>query len=243
MGADVSATDGQGNTALHLLVAPHKYGNPPSAGGTLSMMISKCPSTTINQTNQQGNSPLQLAARKHQWEAARLLLNAGADPLIPDSDRNSLLHHLAECLRQPDEKPRFRTSDPEEDLWPEFSGLLQRGLAINASNKEGETPIFHYVRALRSQPSLRGTLMDCLLAAGADVSILNNEGQSLLHVVAKIPVPQDRFGVLPKKLFVEAFTYLMELGLDPQHEDNKERTPVDIAAAYAHKDILALFKK
>ncbi|RAK98716.1 ankyrin, partial [Aspergillus ibericus CBS 121593] len=66
MGANLSITDQQGNTVLHLLVAPERHGNP-SAGQFLPMMISKCPPHLINQKNQEGNTPLHLAAKEHQW--------------------------------------------------------------------------------------------------------------------------------------------------------------------------------
>ncbi|PYI03525.1 ankyrin [Aspergillus sclerotiicarbonarius CBS 121057] len=241
MGADLSITDKQGNNVLHLLVAPKQHGDP-SAGQILPMVISKCPPTLIHQMNQQGHTPLHLAARRHQWKAVRLLLDAGADPLIPDRDQNSLLHHLAGCLHRA-KNANYVNPPPPEDLWEDFSGLLQRGLDINARNNNGDTPIFNYVRTLASQSSLRGPVMDRFLAAGADVLAINNEGQSLLHVVAKIPVPWDLLNSSPSKRFVEAFSYLMEMGLDPQREDNKERTPVDIAAAYDKEDVLALFQK
>ncbi|PWY94530.1 putative ankyrin repeat-containing protein [Aspergillus sclerotioniger CBS 115572] len=235
MGADLSATDEKGNNVLHLLVAPEQHGIP-SAAQILPMMISKCPRNLIHQTNQQRNTPLHVAARGHQWKAVRLLLDAGADPVVADSDGNTLLHHLAGCLREVNASDRQMTRSPQrpppEDLWVDFSRLLGRGLDINARDNNGDTPLFKYVRSLSSQPSLRGPLLDRFLAAGSGS-----------FCVAKVGVPHSLIPSPPDKKFVDAFTYLMELGLDPFDEDDKQRTPVDIAAAFGKEDILALFKK
>ena len=108
----------------------------------------------------------------------------------------------------------------------DFSRLLDRGLDINARNKNGDTPLFKYMQTLSSQPSLRGHIMDRFLAAGADVLAMNSKGESLLHVAAKVPGPHSIIGSSAEKTFVDSFRYLIELGLDPFQEDDKQRTPV-----------------
>jgi ankyrin repeat protein len=67
--------------------------------------------------------------------------------------------------------------------------------------------------------------------AGVDVFVRNNEGETLLHAVAKRVygnmVEADRNA----KDVVQSSKFLMKSGLDPMVEDNNQRTALDVAAA------------
>ncbi|KAE8550828.1 hypothetical protein EYB25_007058 [Talaromyces marneffei] len=250
MGANISASDKTGKNVAHLLVATGQS----LMKEVLPVLVAKFPDLVL-QKNQQMETPLHLAAKDHQWDTVRILLDVGADPLTPEPKGNTILHYLARCLR--DERylhptMGFRRSRgqsldintwKETTIWKDFSRLLDQGVDINTRNDNGETPIFEYVRGLACTQSLHSPITDSLVAAGADILVRNHEGESLLHVVAKLPC-NAWFGKCQcKGEFAEPFMYLMEQGLDPFQEDTKQRTPVDVAAAYGREGILALFKK
>ncbi|KAF3399131.1 hypothetical protein DPV78_006706 [Talaromyces pinophilus] len=119
----------------------------------------------------------------------------------------------------------------------------QLAVDINTRNDNGQTPIFKYVRGLACTQSLRSPITDTLVATGADVLVRNNEGESLLHMIAKLPCNSSYRQCQGKEKFTVSFASLMEIGLDPFQEDTKQRTPVNVAAAYGREGILALFNK
>lgn len=310
MGANILASDETGNNVAHLLVATEQV----SANEVLPVLIAKCPAL-VHQKNQQNETPLHIAAKDRKWDLVRTLLDSGGDPLTPDSKGNTILHHLARCLREQqyvtslhsesrgqlqDINNRVRKGFPrlldqgagintrndnsetpmlvnvsdlagmqslssakpgtvspdflarciriqqfvnslnpalreptldikiwkETTIWKDFSRLLDQGVDINTRNDNGETSIFEYVRGLACTQSLRSPITDTLVAAGADLLVRNHEGESLLHIVAKLPCTSSYRQCQGKEMFIDSFTYLMEMGLDPFQEDTKQRTPV-----------------
>lgn len=134
-----------------------------------------------------------------------------------------LVSSLNPALREPtlDIKTRKETT-----IWKDFSRFLDQAVDINTRNDNGQTPIFEYVRGLACTQSLRSPITDTLVATGADVLVRNNEGESLLHMVAKLPCNSSYRQCQGKEKFTVSFAYLMEIGLDPFQEDTKQRTPV-----------------
>jgi ankyrin repeat protein len=211
MGAEVSVVDEAGNNPLHFLVTPGAY--KPSARLRMSLLIGKCPAL-VHQQNQFGETPLHLAMKNHEWDLMRILLDASADASASDAEGNTVVHHIAGGL------------NADTRLWAQFRQFLEQGLEINARNHDGETPVFKYIRSLRCRESLRGPVFDGLVASGTDVFVRNQEGESLLHIVAKLPCSSAHGLCRGKEKFAESFSYLMELGLDPAQEDKNQRTPV-----------------
>ncbi|MBQ0167816.1 MAG: ankyrin repeat domain-containing protein [Treponema sp.] len=81
IGDDATLADSDGNTPIHLAVKAHVTAE------RLSVLLSL--SYPINRRNSQGQTPLILAISGHQYEAARVLLENGADPFLNDNLGNS----------------------------------------------------------------------------------------------------------------------------------------------------------
>ncbi|KAH8894183.1 ankyrin [Thozetella sp. PMI_491] len=75
---------------------------------------------------------------------------------------------------------------------------------------------------------------------GVDWAVVNNKGETLLHVVAAAD-ERDHYDTAPARR-VARFQFLMGKGLDPMQEDRDHRTTLDVAAAHEREEILALFK-
>jgi ankyrin repeat protein len=72
--------------------------------------------------------------------------------------------------------------------------------------------------------------------SGADVFAVNNDGESMLHIVARRPsVGYDYDRLL--------FESLMRKGLDPLKEDARGRSPLDVASACGKEEIVRSFKR
>ncbi|KAI7774252.1 hypothetical protein LA080_009029 [Diaporthe eres] len=244
LGADVGARDDLGQNVLHhMLWCPSdRFYHLSAIGRSIAYSLENHPSI-INQKDKDGKTPLYLATDRAIFDdkrttAADALLKAGADPLIPDNEGNTVLHVLSRVLWV-------------SSMRPLFNKLIELGCDVNARNSKGETPLFWYYAGFRDNkreayrhlfdPESRayderhGISYDeeggiaAFEAAGADFGALDNAGQSLLHVAAE--GHSLRFKTLTAR------------GLDPMLEDNGRKTAVDVAAACGNKGVLRLFKR
>ncbi|KAB8229518.1 ankyrin repeat domain-containing protein [Aspergillus alliaceus] len=191
-----------------------------------------------------GYEPFHLAAKGRIIGMLQPLLGAGANSREVEPDGNPVLHHLAIAIQK----------DRVGHTASIIDSFLRLGVDINAKNKAGESPLFSYVGAGSYETSLPvssygrkadGAVIKSFLEGGANLFTQNNEGENLLHVAAKLQCSHVGFPSIfaGDERYVDPFKYLMELGLDPFQEDNKQRTTVDVAAAYGNEAILALSQK
>ncbi|KAK1722177.1 ankyrin repeat-containing domain protein [Colletotrichum lupini] len=233
LGADVEARDTYRQNVLHHMLSPpskHIY-ETPIIEKSLTYTIEKHPSI-IDQRDNEGKTPLYLAIHRALYEkrttAADALLRAGADPLIPDNEGNTVLHVLSRMLWV-------------SSMRPLFNALVERGCDVNARNLKGETPLFwyyagfdkelHEVYTFNRDPQLYDEEggIGAFEAACADFGAVDDDGRSLLHVAAEGHVLR--------------FKTLTARGLDPLLEDKSRKTAVDVAAACGNKGVLKLFRR
>lgn len=233
IGADLGARDDLGQNVLHhMLRRPSdRIHHLPAIDKSLAYTLEMHPSI-VNQKANDGKTPLQLAVDRaicaKETGAAEALLRAGADPLITDSEGNTVLHVLSRMLWV-------------SPMRPLFNKLIELGCDVNARNAKGETPLFwYYAGFTRDEQEIYTHNRDpetydeeggiaAFEAAGADFGSLDNSGQNVLHVAARGHALR--------------FKTLMARGLDPMMEDNGRRTAVDVAAACGNKGVLKLFKR
>ncbi|KAJ5674214.1 hypothetical protein N7462_009653 [Penicillium macrosclerotiorum] len=163
------------------------------------------------------------------------LLDNGADPLQPDKNGDTALHHLVNF--------DYKYT---KDLLERF---VRAGVDINARNKIGETPLFNLLKwhngdlygSVEDQ-TYKGADFEYFLECGADVSARSNDGSTLLHLLAgvKIELRHSFQYMYPDsgRVGVARFKRLIDMGLDPMAEDERQRTSIDIAAAWG---LLTLF--
>lgn len=126
-----------------------------------------------------------------------------------------------------------------------YQRFIDAGCDREARNNDGNTPLFMYVTTVEAYgddvltlPLRPNPQDDRNTFAAHDVHAVNNEGDTLLHVVAGREDDhvnsEDRWDV--SKLLVES-------GLDPRKENKRQVTPLDVAAAYGNERILKLYAK
>jgi ankyrin repeat protein len=133
--------------------------------------------------------------------------------------------------------------------------FLQLGLNINTRNNAGETPLFTYFATIapHDDPTRHRKYISVFINAGADIFARENEGRTLLHVLAKrVEMAGPRYGgngAARKRVsfetppdVVDCYMFLVEQGLDPMTEDANLITSLDVATAYDNKGILELSK-
>ncbi len=220
-GADLSAVDEVGNTALHLA----------SAGGYLDVAeILIEAGIDVNARNQWQATPLHYAAGFGHHDLVKFLVSRGADENVLelshalDSEGNTALHYAVEL----------------EEI-DSAAYLLRQGTDVNAANELGETALvwaimetFRYWNAYQDMPAWfeekealtsRLELLSTLLAHGAEVNVHDRDYQlTPLHAAA----------LMGDQRLVDA---LLEREADIEARDHNGFTPVHLAISEGHLEL------
>lgn len=254
-GANLRARDNNGRNIFHHIFESYRRCKTNAQSISDLPYLLKHYASLLNQADCYGKTPLHMALRygvyQYNFEAAEILLDAGADPSAVDKFGNSCLHIVAIAIHRGASARSM------------FSNLLSRGLDINARNLRGETPIFYLNRFPYSTAQPELTLEDQILAAdavrllenaGADLFAKDNAGQGLLHIAAKTDERHrrerdyawcfyDRRSLPRSEAYLVRFQVLVQKGLDPMMEDKQKMTALDVAAACGNVSVLQLFEK
>ena len=174
---------------------------------------------------------IRAARNSREAETLALLMDAGADPNVPDNRMMTALHRVASRgdltaaallleagadLNARDElggTPLHRAT--VNDAADVSQALSDAGADVNAPDESGDTPL-HWA-------SRGGDLtIAVLLDAGADVNARNDANQTPLH-----------FAMEGRSSSAETVALLLERGADPNARDVDGRTPLHIAARYS----------
>ncbi|EQC37033.1 hypothetical protein SDRG_05262 [Saprolegnia diclina VS20] len=214
--AIVGARDRDRNTALHLAAKAGHVGN-------LATLL-ELPWPSLDVANQQGLTPLHIAATRGHAPLVSLLLDHGADiDFATNSQQTALFMAVAHA----------RVDVVEL--------LLRFDANPNAPNKNGETPLFALVkRGPREENELIWSLL--LLSGTANVDHRNKEGRSLLstaihtgnrheRMVSLVLSMQPSAPVVSEALwYATPYPNLLELllaaGADPNSLNDYRSTPL-----------------
>ncbi len=194
-GADVNKADSQGWTPLQsaarqrrdqmiaLLIelgADVNVGDPTPLVAALmrdhvpSIKVLLAHGADTEKPGQEGFRPLPLAIAEDKYEAAKALMDAGADVNTPSGDEELTPLMVAAGQTSPAEGAMFVPgSTRPTDI---ARGLLDRGADVNAQSKSGVTALM--IAATHNNPPMIGMLID----AGADPTIKNKLGQTAADV-------------------------------------------------------------
>lgn len=142
------------------------------------------------------NAALVAAFKARDEEAVLCAIEGGADVIEADWDGWTPLHHAT-----------------SRGMVRAINELVARGAAIEAKDKNGDTPL-HF--AATSNESCLPTL-PALLAHGANVHVVDRSGRTPLHLAAHLGTP-------------EAMAELVERGASIDARDNDGHTPLWMAA-------------
>ena len=129
-----------------------------------------------NRHNRLGATAFLLAAKVTDVEAMRMLLEAGADPLMPAADGTTPLMVAAGLANWNPGEDGGSLSGQEDEVLEAVTICVELGNDVNASNYRGETAL-HGV-------AFRGVniVLDYLVEQGADLTALTEDGWSPLAV-------------------------------------------------------------
>jgi ankyrin repeat protein len=178
-------------------------------------------------------------------DCAKALLDAGASVVDVDKAGNTLLHLAVYDSNAPDHL---------------ITLLLDTGASLNAVNNAGELPFggLPIHAAIRAK---RHWLAAIIIQGGADVAIVDKEGNSQLHLTVIIGAPDhlitllldagallnavNEAGDMPLHIAIkekryESATILMTRGADVTAVDKDGNSPLHLAAKYKTDGLAAL---
>lgn len=245
-GANIHAVSAEGSSALHMAVQS-------GLRETVTLLIEK--GAHVSAKNNAGLTPLYYAVK---YEATRIcipmtkaLLAAGADPLFRGPNGGNALHIIAPLLLQYSPAGSYEREFHFRDgldYFAEYKALYKRfsesGCDRNARDNQGNTPLFPYVQELKeenevccSDPPAEEDVQ--WMFDTHDVFAVNNDGDTLLHVIATREETERRFNEDTIRLFQD----LLARGVDARQENNKGLSALDVAMAYDQEEILELFER
>ena len=181
----------------------------------------------LDARNEDGRTPLHMAAAKGHSEAIAALIDAGADPDARNEDGRTPLHMAA-----------------EKGHSEAIAALIDAGADPDARNEDGRTPL--YMAAEKGHSEAIAALID----AGADPDARNENDRTPLYVAAgeghseaiaalidagADPDARNEHGNTPLDMAVfsgqtTAIAALIDAGADPDARNENGNTPLDMAA-------------
>ncbi len=259
LGADVNGTGERGFTPLMAAAGRERI--------EILHLLLAC-GARIDAADEHGVTALMHAARAGNENCARILLDRGVNPDLRDMfDQTALVYAarsgstgLMEILlkRETDEESRngalyHAASDGRTES---VGFLLDRGVSLEARNKEGDTPLMAAARF--GQTITVKLLLDC----GAEANARNRHGWTALMLAAgsgsveTLQLLIERGAAVDAKTFYdetalmfaareghrEAVKKLLKAGAETKSRDRSGKTARDIATSHDHPEVAEMLR-
>ncbi|KAL5316387.1 hypothetical protein ACEPPN_015432 [Leptodophora sp. 'Broadleaf-Isolate-01'] len=205
---------------------------------------------SVNKENEEGRTALYYIFNRSGYDVEieieyplKELMARGADPTKGTFEGEPTnLHMLAKSMAEnfPAEDDEYTYSfDTHYQFYQEFIDL---GCNSEAKDDEGNTPLFYFVKNLVRQRRYEDKIINPSIAhcrsffEKCDLNAVNEDLDNILHAVARLPSSKGNDDA-------PLFRLLMEMGVDPKHENTLGVSPLDIAATCGKQSILDMFER
>ncbi|XP_054923712.1 85/88 kDa calcium-independent phospholipase A2 isoform X3 [Dermacentor andersoni] len=227
MDAPLHLTDHNGDTIYHAAAVTTKelikaLGSRPA------------PVAVINQVNNDGYTPLQLACLTDKPECVRELLKEGAD--VNSASVNLADRNNSTCLGRDNVEQNVHNFQIEDMKhggtplhWAKTTQCLETmidlGCDLDAKNFQGNTAL--HIMVARGRLSC----VISLLSHGANVNAIGSDGDSPLHVAVRVAVPNhENWSIFLEQSDVSLIHALIVFGADVNQRNQKGETARHLAS-------------
>ncbi|KAH7931494.1 hypothetical protein HPB49_025754 [Dermacentor silvarum] len=192
------------------------------------------PVAVINQVNNDGYTPLQLACLTDKPECVRELLKEGAD--VNSASVNLADRNNSTCLGRDNVEQNVHNFQLEDMKhggtplhWAKTTQCLETmidlGCDLDAKNFQGNTAL--HIMVARGRLSC----VISLLSHGANVNAIGSDGDSPLHVAVRVAVPNhENWSIFLEQSDVSLIHALIVFGADVNQRNQKGETARHLAA-------------
>lgn len=168
----------------------------------------------INDINNLGETPFLLSLESQNLKKIQFLINKGSDILIENFNKQNALHYFCKCKNSITGffNPHFYYKKIKKEHTEFIDFLLDKGIDINAKDNFGDTPILSFAKNVSY--SNRMYFIKHLYNNGANLDIINNEGDTALHYLTE------------KNKFKELNFILNKTKLDINIKNNNNLSPL-----------------
>lgn len=176
----------------HLIIHCCVMGKPTSQSLNLLRYLVKTLPDCIDARSQELMTPFLVAFRTHRMEAAKILIEAGADQTARDKNSSNIIHHLLQHQMTKEDQlgnisAMLDLVDKRllPDLFLERSATAPGALTPLAQFVHQAKHSSHYYR--RPAAGLNDKVLKLILqySKGAELNSINGEGHTPLHVVVR----------------------------------------------------------
>ncbi|KAJ5982074.1 hypothetical protein N7451_012174, partial [Penicillium sp. IBT 35674x] len=213
-GADAGVLNSAGDSTLHVAVG--NYATPKIVTALMGSSVEP------DKRNRQGQTALMCSFKSQDAEEIwALLLAAGADINARDHAGHSIFWHR---ISQTPEPRHDEESQPRDDVL----FLLDHGASPHLRDFRGRTCLHEAIKTqpIRSKNGTDTPRFGFLLAIGLDHTIVDYDGNSLLHELAAREVSKEAYG---REWVIPLWERLVcTLGLDIDQQNHLGRTPLHV---------------
>ncbi|KAK0617642.1 ankyrin repeat-containing domain protein [Immersiella caudata] len=166
----------------------------------------------INRQSLSGLSPLDIAVKREDITATRLLIRAGAKVNMKNGDGGMV--------------PLSSLGADNEVHCKLAKILLNAGASPNIPDDDGRAALLHAIQKMNGDAGSYGAFVKLLIQHGADVNSVDNFGNTALFLTGKA------VGVARARI-------LIDNGIDVNHRDGQGETPLTNAIVYNRDDMAA----
>ncbi|XP_055954692.1 serine/threonine-protein phosphatase 6 regulatory ankyrin repeat subunit A-like [Patella vulgata] len=168
----------------------------------------------VNHLNKDKQTPVSIAARKGLSKIVIYLIDHGVDIEYIDDEHNNLLHLVLDS---------YRSYHPgtKDELLQYVIKLVEAGVDVNHLNKDKQTPVSIAARKELSK------IVIYLIFHGVDIEYIDDEHNNLLHLVLD---SYRSYHPGTKDELLQYVIQLVEAGVDVNHLNQDQQTPISVAA-------------
>ena len=211
-GAKIDILDNYNRTLLSYVA-----GDKNVSHSTINLLLDK--GLEVNTIDNEGYSPLSYAVNRSNWQAAKILIDNGADV-----DIKVALNELT---------PIFKAVI-ENNL--EITKLLiDKKADLNRVNNQGNTILMH---TFNRRKGINKEIFELLIANNLDINAQNNNGDTMLSLF----IDSNNYYRNPRYK-IETIDYLIAKGADVNVKDKKGRSILLKATYHNNQKVVDLLKK